>query len=102
MMQCDHERQAAYAQSAQHVAVTFQRVFIPSIRCWLNAAPLHRETMGILPAFCGAVKIFAPASAPPITGQTRRPLGMTFLFPLPPLVIRVVAFHLVRGGCSPP
>src|SRR5688500_12518058 len=101
-MQGDHRRYAAFAQSAQHVAVTLQRVFIPGVRSRLNTAPLHRKTMGILPAFRGPVEIFPPASAPPIAAQTRRPVGMPVLFPLPPLIIRIVAFHLVRGSCCPP
>src|SRR5690349_15574246 len=102
MMQRDHRSQAALAQSTQHGAVTVQGVFIPGIRRWLDAAPLHRHAMGVLTGFGGAVEILFPAASPPVASQTRCPLRMTGLFPHPPLIVRVVAFHLVRGGGGPP
>ena len=52
-----HRRHAAIAQSAQHGAITLQCIFVPSIRCWLNAAPLHRKTMRVLSTFRSAVEV---------------------------------------------
>src|SRR5687768_9826528 len=101
-MQCNHRRNAAFTQPAQHSAISFQRILIPAIRRGLNAAPFHRKTVRVLSTFCGAVEVFLPAASPPIASQTRSPVRMTFLFPLPPLVVLVVAFHLMRGGGRPP
>ncbi len=101
-MQRDHGRDAALTQSAQHGPVTLQGIFVPRIRRRLDAAPLHRHAVRVLSTLRGAVEVLFPASAPPIRCQARRPLCVTFLFPLPPLVICVVALHLMRGGCRPP
>src|SRR5512140_3855684 len=102
MMQGNHRHDAAFLQSAQHVAIFFDGILIPCIRCWLDATPLNRKTMRILSGLGGAVEVFAPASAPPVGGDKRRSVGVTFLFPLPPIVIRVVAFPLMCGGCCSP
>src|SRR5687768_7228064 len=102
MVERDHRGHAAIAQSAQHGTITLQRVLVPGIGCRLDAAPLHRHAMRVLSTFGGAVEVFFPAAAPPVAGQARYPLCMTFLFPFPPLVIRIVAFYLVRGSGRPP
>src|SRR5512140_419970 len=102
MMQRDHRCQSTVAHTAQHVAIAFERIFIPCIRGWLDATPFHAEAMRILPGFGGAVEIFLPATAPPIGCQTRCPLRMPVLFPQPPLVVRVVTFHLMCGCSGPP
>src|SRR6185503_16867496 len=102
MMQRDHGRDASFVQPTQHGAVALQRVLVPAVGRRLDAAPFYRKAMGVLSALCGAVEVLLPASAPPIASQTRRPLHMTFLFPLPPLIVRIVALHLMRGGCRPP
>src|SRR6185503_11146882 len=99
MMQGDHGSHAALAQSAQHAAVMIQCIFIPGIRRGLDAAPLYRHPMGILASLGGSVEVLLPAPAPPIGCQTGCPLRMTVLFPQPPLIVRIVAFHLVRGSC---
>src|SRR5215211_7488793 len=99
MMQRDHRCDAALAQSAQHGAIPLERIFIPRIGHWLDSAPFHRHAVRVLPGLCSAVEVLLPAPTPPITGQTRRAFCMTFLFPLPPLIVCIIAFHLMRGGC---
>jgi hypothetical protein len=102
MMQRDHGSDAALPQSAQHGAITFQRVLIPRIGRRLDPAPLHRHAMRVLSAFGGAVEVLFPAPAPPVTRQTGLPFGMTFLLPPPPIVVRVIAFHLICCCCRTP
>ncbi len=103
MVQGDHRRHAALFQAAQHGAIAFQCVFVPALRFGLDAAPFYRKAVRVLTALGGAVEILAPASAaPPIAGQTRFAICMAFLLPLPPLVIGIVALHLMgRGGRAP-
>ena len=58
--------------------------------------------MRLLPGFGGAVEILAPASAPPVTSETRGTIGASGLFPGVPLVVCVAAFNLVgSSGRSP-
>ena len=102
MMQCDHRRQAALTQAAQHEAIFLERLFIPFVGRGLDAAPFDREAMRVLVCFDSAVKVFAPAPAPPIAGQTRFAVGMSILFPLPPVVIGIVALDLMRGSGRAP
>src|SRR5690349_21316027 len=102
MMECDHRRHAAFTQLAQRVTVMLQRILVPCIRRRLDAAPFHRHAMSGLPRLCGAVEVLLPAPTPPIAGQTRRPFGMPFLLPFPPLVVGIVSFHLMRGRGRPP
>src|SRR5688572_20641423 len=102
MVQRNDRCEAAFTHTAQHISISFQRLFVPGIRRGLNAAPFHRQAVRVLPSFRGAVEVFLPAAAPPVAGQASLPLSMPFLFPLPPLVVRVIAFHLMRGGSRPP
>src|SRR5215212_5336159 len=102
VMQRDHWSHPAFTQSAQHSAVAVQRVFVPGIRRGLDAAPFDGHAVRVLSSLCSAVEVLFPAASPPIGCQTRRSLRMTALFPHPPLIVRVVAFHLVRGGRRPP
>ncbi len=102
MMQGDHGGHIAVAQAAQHGAVAFQGILVPTIRGGLDAAPFHRQTVGILSGLGGAVEIFLPAPAPPVAGQSGFVSGVAFLLPLPPVVVGVVAFDLMGGGGRPP
>ena len=58
--------------------------------------------MSVLVGLGGAVEVFAPAPAPPVTGEAGGAIGMALLFPLPPLVVGVIALHLVGSGGSAP
>ena len=69
MVQGDHGRQAAFEQAAQHVAVTLERLLVPTVGRGLDAAPLDRQAVGVLPGLGGAVEVFLPAPAPPVAGQ---------------------------------
>src|SRR3990172_10903096 len=87
MMQSDQHRHVAFPQSAQHVAIFFDGFLVPCIGHRLDAAPLNRETMRVLSSLCGTVEILAPASAPPIGGETGLAVRVSFLLPLPPLIV---------------
>src|SRR5258706_11752329 len=102
MMKCDHGSHAAVFKSAQHGTIFFKCVFIPAIRRRLNAAPLDRQAMCVLTRFSGAVEIFAPASTPPIGRKSGFICSVTLLLPFMPVVICIVAFHLMGCSCRSP
>jgi hypothetical protein len=58
--------------------------------------------VGVLSGFNSAVEIFLPSSTPPVARKPGFIGGMSILFPLVPIIVSVVALHLVRGGGSPP
>jgi hypothetical protein len=102
VVQRHHGGHAALLEAAQHGAVFFQRVFVPLVGLRLDAAPLDGDTLRVLVTFGGAVEVLPPAPAPPIAGQPRLAVGVALLLPLPPLVVGVVALHLVGGRRAAP
>src|SRR5512135_1243368 len=70
-----------------------------------DAAPLDRHSMSGVVHLCGEVHVLLKAVAPPI-GRLARFLSAfnvaMALFPRPPVVVRIVAFHLMRGGSRAP
>ena len=105
VMQGNHGGQLALDQSADHLAVGVDGVFVPAVGRGLHAAPLNGEAVGVLAGFGGAVKVFAPAAAPPVAGFARLVAvkdAPGFVFPGVPVVVGVAAFHLVSGGGAAP
>src|SRR5208282_2840031 len=94
---------AALVQSAQNLAVTFQRRLVPNPRLRLDAAPLHRDPQGIDSHFLGQVEIEFRV-APPVAGAPAAVAGLdpSGRFPCRPLIVVVVAFHLVGRGRNAP
>ena len=105
VMQRDHRHHVAFFEPKQHLAVAVKRAFIPAVWLGLDARPFHGKAVRVLISFVGAVKILTPAPCPPVCSSTG-PVAvqnMAFLLlPGPPVVVQVVAFHLVRSSGSAP
>jgi hypothetical protein len=101
MVQRDHGGQAALVQAAQHETVALEGLLIPLVRLGLDAAPFDGEAVGVVVRFGGAVEILTPAAAPPVAGQAGGAGGVALLLPFPPLIVGIVAFHLMGTVAVP-
>jgi hypothetical protein len=91
-------------KAGQHLAVAGDGGGVEDTLLRFNAAPLHREPVSVVPQLGHQIKV-ALGIAPPIAGQAAAiavPNGTGALFKVPPIVIAVVALHLVGGSRGSP
>src|SRR4030042_400805 len=105
MMQSDEGSHVQLCEAPDHLYVAVERILIPSIRRWLDPAPFKKHAVSILRAFCCTMKIFPPATIPPIACLARS-IAMNnpprFLFPGEPITVHIITFNLIGCGCSSP
>jgi hypothetical protein len=105
MVQCDKGLHPAFAQRAQHVGIMLNGGQIEFPAHWLDTAPLHRKTVGIVVHLGGTIKVLDIAPTPPITCLPRDVFAVDAaqrLFPHGPVIRGNTTFDLVRGrGCTP-
>jgi len=99
-----HRLDTPLPQTGQDLSIADDGCRIESALLWLDPAPLDREPMGVMSHPGHKVEI-ALGVAPPVTGKPAAvavPDGAWLLLKGPPIVVRVVPLHLMRGrGCAP-
>ena len=105
MVQGHERREAVGARLRQQVAVEAPGGCVPVIGAGLDAAPFNGEAVRIVTERASERKVFSVAPAPPVAGHARGVAALDVpgcLFPVPPVVVEILALDLVRRRRAAP
>ena len=103
VMECDHWFQVMIPHTLEDGTVTPDGLIVPDTFAGLDAAPFHGHAVGILSHHPGCFQIRLGV-VPPVAGVAGglTAIDVAIVFPRMPVVVRVAAFHLMRGGRAAP